>query len=122
MSHIFKRCLLSGICPELWKEFKIIPPSKDGNGAFTGSNGLMILEGIIFKHILNSFSRNGLLASAQHAHIPGHPISTTLAKVISGNPTGRTELIDHVAAMVAGGTASSRKNIENLFLPQLRSK
>lgn len=69
------------MCPELWKEFKMIPLSKDGNGGFTGSNSLMILEGIIFKHILNCFSRNGLLASAQHAYRPGHPISTALVHI-----------------------------------------
>lgn len=36
--HIYNGCLLSGTCPELWKEAKIIPLPKVGKAGFTGSN------------------------------------------------------------------------------------
>lgn len=85
--HIYNRCLIGSIYPNLWKESKIIPLLKKGKTDFLGSNCRPIsilpilsklLEKIIFKQILQYFSINGLLANAQHAYRPGHSTSTAL--------------------------------------------
>ena len=63
--HIFNRCLISGRCPELGKESKIIP--KDSKTGFAGSNCSPILpvlskmlENFVFKQMFDHFNSNGL--------------------------------------------------------------
>lgn len=51
-----------------WKESKIIPQPK--------------MDGIIFKQILNDFSRNGLLTSAQYGYRPCNSTITTLVLIM----------------------------------------
>lgn len=34
--HIFNKCLEYGVCPDIWKEAKVIPLPKDNRSAFTG--------------------------------------------------------------------------------------
>jgi hypothetical protein len=36
--HIFNLSLEESLCPQAWREAKVIPPPKSGKTAFTGSN------------------------------------------------------------------------------------
>ncbi|KAK1900116.1 Bile salt-activated lipase [Dissostichus eleginoides] len=38
LSHIFNKSLEQGVCPEIWKEAKVIPLPKDKRKSFAGSN------------------------------------------------------------------------------------
>lgn len=67
--NIFNRCLISGVCPKLWKEGKIIPLPKDTKSTFCGSNSRPIsilpvlsklLEKIVFKQDYFSYNDNSV--------------------------------------------------------------
>lgn len=74
--HIFNRCLISGVCPKLWKDGKIIPLPKDTKSTFCGPSSRPIsilpfrsklLEKIVFKQVQDYFSHNDLTTMFQHA-------------------------------------------------------
>ena len=59
-SHIFKLSLEESLCPQAWREAKVIPLPKSGKATFTGSNSRPIsllpalsklLEKIVFDQI-----------------------------------------------------------------------
>ena len=65
--HIFNLSLEECLCPQAWREFKVILLPKSGKAAFTGSNSRPIsllqalsklLEKIVFEQIQCYFSVN----------------------------------------------------------------
>ena len=88
--HIFNRCLISGVCPKLWKEGKIIPLPKDTKLTFCGPNSRPIsilpvlsklLEKIVFKQVQDYFSHNDLTTMFQHAYRSGHSTCTAMTQM-----------------------------------------
>ena len=90
LCHIFNKCLEGGVCPEIWKEAKVIPLPKDKRATFAGPNSRpisllpvlsKILEKIVYDQIQDYLSNNKLITSCQHAYRPGHSTSTALAQM-----------------------------------------
>ena len=88
--NIFNLSLDSNMCPQIWKEAKVIPLPKNTRAAFTGSNSRPIsllpvmrklLEKIAFDHIQCYFSMNNLTSIYQHAYREGHSTSTALTQM-----------------------------------------
>lgn len=88
--HIFNKCLISGVCPKLWKEGKIIPLPKDTKSTFCGPNSRPIsilpilsklLEKIVFKQVQDYFSHNDLTTMFQHAYRSGHSTCTAMTQM-----------------------------------------
>ena len=87
--YIFNLSLESNMCPQIWKEAKVIPLPKNTCVAFTGFNSQPIsllpviskmLEKCVFNQILCYFSLNNLSSNYQHAYREGHS-STALMQI-----------------------------------------
>ena len=88
--HIFNMSLKQGVCPDIWKEAKVIPLPKDSKAAFTGTNSRPIsllpvlsklLEKVVYAQIQTYFSENGLITTDQHAYRKNHSTCTALAQM-----------------------------------------
>ena len=88
--HIFNLSLEESLCPQAWREAKVIPLPKSGKAAFTGSNSRPIsllpalsklLEKIVFDQIQCYFSVNKLTTDFQHAYREGHSTCTALTQM-----------------------------------------
>ena len=89
--HIFNLRLEESICPQAWREAKVIPLTKIGKTAFTGSNSRpmsllpalsKLLEKIVLDQIQCYFSVNKLTTDFQHAYMEGHSTCTALTQII----------------------------------------
>ena len=81
--HIFILSLEERLCPQTWREAKVIP-------AFTGSNSRSVsllpalsklLEKIVFDQIQCYLSVNKLTTDFQHAYREGHSTCTALTQM-----------------------------------------
>ena len=86
--HIFNLSLLESVCPQAWREAKVIPLPKNSKALFTGSNSRPIsllptlskvLEKIGFDQIQCYFTINKL--TFQHAYSEGHATCTELTQM-----------------------------------------
>jgi len=91
LCHIFNKCLEYGICPDIWKEAKVIPLPKDKRSTLAGPNSHPIsllpvlsklLEKIVYVQIQDYLSSNDLITSYQHAYREGHSTNTALAQMM----------------------------------------
>ena len=64
--HIFNVCLLESVCPQVWREAKVIPLPKNSKAPFTGSNNRPIsllptlskvFEKIVFDQVMLFYSK-----------------------------------------------------------------
>ena len=78
------------MCPQAWREEKVIPLTKNSKAPFTGSNGWPInllptlsklLEKMVFDQIQCYFTVNKLTTEFQHAYSEGHSTSTALTQM-----------------------------------------
>lgn len=88
--HILNRCLASGLCPESWKEAKILPIPKDIKAVFNGPNSRPIsilpvisklMEKIVYVQIQEYFEKNNLTTMFQHAYRKNHSTCTAMAQM-----------------------------------------
>lgn len=88
--HIFNLSFECNVCPQIWKEAKVIPLPKDARNTFTGSNSRPIslspvlnklLEKIVFDQIQRYFSVNNLTSDYQHAYRESHSTATALTQM-----------------------------------------
>ena len=112
--HIFNLSPEECLCPQAWREAKVIPLPKSGEAAFTGSNSRPIsllpglsklLKRIGFDQIQCYFSVNKLLTDFQHAFREGHKTCSALTqmtddwvKEIDNNKIVGAVLLDFSAA------------------------
>ena len=78
------------LCPQAWREAKVIPLAKSGKATFTGSNSQPIsllptfsklLEKIVFDQIQCYFSVSKLTTDFRHAYREGHSTCTALTQM-----------------------------------------
>ena len=78
---IFNLSLLESVCPQAWREAKVIPLPKNSKDPFTGSNSQTIsllptlsklLRNIVFDQIQCYFTVNKLTTDFQHAYKEEH--------------------------------------------------
>ena len=88
--QIFNLSLLESVCPQAWRETKVIPLPKNSKAPFTGSNRRQIcllptlrklLEKNVFDQIQCYFTVNKLTTDFQCAYREGHSTSTALTQV-----------------------------------------
>jgi hypothetical protein len=87
--HIFNLSLEESLCPQTWREAKVIPLPKSGKAAFTGSNSrpislLPALGKVLdfsFDQIQCYCSVNKLTLDFQHAYREGHSTCTALTQI-----------------------------------------
>lgn len=89
-SYIFNQCLKWVVCPQAWKDAKVIPLPKNGKANFTGTNSRPIsilpvlgklMEKIIFDQIQFYFSGNELSSDFQHAYRERYSTCTALSQM-----------------------------------------
>ena len=87
--HIFNLSLEKIVCPQAWREGKVIPLTKNGKAAFTGSISRSIsllpvlsklLEKIVFPEMQCYFSVKKLTTDFWHAYREGHSTRTELTQ------------------------------------------
>ena len=85
--HIFNLSLEESLCPQAFREAKVIPLPKSGKAAFTGSNSRptsllpalrKILEKMVFDQMQCYFSVNKLTTDFPHAYREGHSTLTQM--------------------------------------------
>jgi hypothetical protein len=88
--HIFNLSLRESVCPQSWREVKVILLPKNSKAPFTGSNSRPIsllptlsklLGKIVFNQIQCYFTVNKLTTEFQHAYSEGHSTSTAFTQI-----------------------------------------
>ena len=87
ITHIFNQSLMWGVCPQMWKEVKVIPLPKITKANLTDINShpisilpvlVKLMEKIVFNQIQSYLSENALNTNVQHAYRNGHLTCTVL--------------------------------------------